>query len=492
MSRNNAPSIQLYFSGKDSPELVEFSFRDALGQTTTVTRGKDADRYAYEGTFQWTSAVKALTLLCIGTRLNNSFALSGRHGTPAASLDFAIAKRVRWLAEMFGVGGDGKLRILKLIKRVNSELRRPGALSISLNSPFHEADAIQIFLEEKSLSAAHELSSLFEKVEGLFNKNEQNSASKPAPDSIFTKELLSEMERETLRQLSHLPRCSALSLKQRPSFLKKSKIWNKAVAEVVAELEAHALPHQSNFPTLDESLQKQLTSLDSLRTRTPPSALGGLVIFTHLERKMGMNITFSFDAISSTDRWKRRNDADAIVLSWRGASQASDDLRENFEAVSLLPQTRFDLIGDSGGDVLVAPEPGGYPLELYDTLLSQGILAADSKPEPASILEIVHFTGENSHAGIVAFPYSEILSKRKNLPIHSNTDLPLTMGDYILFISRSWGSFEERNLLFLAIRHAWHALLNDRRKAAETTALLLGNKDFLQSLRTTAGLYQEY
>ncbi len=142
-------------------QLIETSFNhDLLGKPLHSIRGKVAGAYPDAGTFQWTKAVQALTLLIIRAKLENSQTLAGvkeetleRARTPelvgyrgsfAASLDAAMSKAPCWLVEMFGSDSRGICLVERLLTRTNSGLRRPGPLAISLNRKFLSIQEIQI------------------------------------------------------------------------------------------------------------------------------------------------------------------------------------------------------------------------------------------------------------------------------------------------------------------------------------------------------------
>ena len=139
-------SLKLYF---ESGQLTEVMFREnANGETRRTIRGKTGGAFRSAGSFQWTSAVKALGLLLAQTARNplNS-ALQGHAGSLAASLDYALSKQPVWIAEMFGCDQQGISFARRLILRTNPERKRPGPVVLAVNHVYLPAAQIEVFVD---------------------------------------------------------------------------------------------------------------------------------------------------------------------------------------------------------------------------------------------------------------------------------------------------------------------------------------------------------
>ena len=132
-------------------EITGVVFQDGqASQPRTCVRGKTSGPCRSAGTFQWTSAVKALSLLAVKTRLNPQDALlRGEAHSLAASLDYAISKQPMWLNEMFGWDQKGISFCRRLILRTNPERMRPGPVTLGINQIYMTADAITIISDGK-------------------------------------------------------------------------------------------------------------------------------------------------------------------------------------------------------------------------------------------------------------------------------------------------------------------------------------------------------
>jgi hypothetical protein len=121
------------FEGHAGVELLSTTF--IRGAQIHSIRGKYSPN-STSGAFQWTRAVRALTVLICGTALNQngSFALKGESDSLASSLDYATSKSPQWLVNMFGCSHNGIPFAKLLIRRENPERKRGGHVAVHLNT----------------------------------------------------------------------------------------------------------------------------------------------------------------------------------------------------------------------------------------------------------------------------------------------------------------------------------------------------------------------
>ncbi len=133
--------IHLALYKGDSIELDEIEFlHPSQKESILSVRGKTTLGRHAEASFQWTSAIQALTVLMLKYAAGHTrFTLVGGTGSPAASVDFAISRQPRWVTEVFGVDKQGVSLLRRIVTRSNSNMKRPGPVAISLsNSPLNE------------------------------------------------------------------------------------------------------------------------------------------------------------------------------------------------------------------------------------------------------------------------------------------------------------------------------------------------------------------
>jgi len=142
-----------FASSDDQIQLEKTSFRLAGDLEYIAVRGKTAGAYKCTGSFQWTPAVKAVCVLFLQalTRRHGNHpsrpTISGRRGSPASSLDYAIEKEPQWLCDMFGLDESGKTNLRRLFLRTNPRGKRPGPVSISLNGSLLPTTDIKVLVD---------------------------------------------------------------------------------------------------------------------------------------------------------------------------------------------------------------------------------------------------------------------------------------------------------------------------------------------------------
>ena len=144
-------NLKLFF---EAGQLTEVLFREnAQAEVRRSIRGKTGGAFRSAGSFQWTSAVKALSLLLTQTAANPQTAnIQGLAGSLAASLDYALSKQPVWVAEMFGCDQQGISFARRMILRTNPERKRPGPVVLAVNQVYLPSIAIEVFVDGKLCS----------------------------------------------------------------------------------------------------------------------------------------------------------------------------------------------------------------------------------------------------------------------------------------------------------------------------------------------------
>jgi hypothetical protein len=151
--------VRLYLQSNELVGLEYFCGGDAPARYSV--RGKTAGAFKGAGSFQWTTAVRALSLSFLSAIENPlGIHLSGHAGSLAASLDYALSKQPIWLAEMFGVDTLGNCVARRFTYRTNSERKRPGPVSLSLNHSYLESAMIEVVVDGRQLVDVQEIAAL--------------------------------------------------------------------------------------------------------------------------------------------------------------------------------------------------------------------------------------------------------------------------------------------------------------------------------------------
>ena len=141
-----------FFRAEGSFQLVETRFNWGDGTTSCCIRGKTAGAFRGAGTFQWTSAVRAVATLFLRSVLSEtvqglSWYITGGKNSAAASLDYAISKGPCWLSDMFGLCPSGQPIARRLFLITNSNRKRPGPVSIAVNKAALSSSQVVVFLD---------------------------------------------------------------------------------------------------------------------------------------------------------------------------------------------------------------------------------------------------------------------------------------------------------------------------------------------------------
>ncbi len=160
--------IVLWFTKyQEEVQLERTLYVDSFGAEFVAVRGKTPGAYKKAGSFQWTPAVKALTIIFL-TALKRNLKqiktllplLEGGRGSLASSLDYALSKQPELLFNMFGSDDQGNASLKKLLFRSNSGMRRAGSVGISLNEQLLDPQHIKIYVENKLITDSEELGHL--------------------------------------------------------------------------------------------------------------------------------------------------------------------------------------------------------------------------------------------------------------------------------------------------------------------------------------------
>ncbi len=153
--------LKLHFVGDEDPALFQTEYIVG-GRRIHAVRGKTSGAFAGQGSFHWSNAVRALSVLAIRTSMVAlghpcDPILVGEKGSFAASLDYAISKETHWLIDLFGLT-EGDLPLFRRVfKRTNSGRKRSGPVAVSFSKPFLQPGAISIRLNSHELVTIREL-----------------------------------------------------------------------------------------------------------------------------------------------------------------------------------------------------------------------------------------------------------------------------------------------------------------------------------------------
>lgn len=160
--------FKLHFVGDEEPSLFQTEFSHGSTRCLAV-RGKTGGAFAGQGSFHWSIAVRALSVLAIKTSMASlgiavDPIIVGEKGSLAASLDYAISKETHWLIDIFGHSDALVPNFRRVFKRTNSGRKRSGPVAVSFSKPFMEPGALIIRHNSREVVTAPELEALLVRI----------------------------------------------------------------------------------------------------------------------------------------------------------------------------------------------------------------------------------------------------------------------------------------------------------------------------------------
>lgn len=156
--------LNLWFAAESQIELIQSNFRSPLlHEEICAVRGKTSGAYSTQITFQWTSAVQALSALLLKAAARNKLnpglktpLLEGGKGSMASSLDASLYKQTAWL-DLFGASIKGDPLSRRILLRTNPGRRRSGPVMISLNHKLLPSGCIKVHVNSKHIAEGRAL-----------------------------------------------------------------------------------------------------------------------------------------------------------------------------------------------------------------------------------------------------------------------------------------------------------------------------------------------
>ena len=178
-----------FFRTKQGYELVHTKFTSFSGDPLQCVRGKTAGAFRGAGSFQWTSAVRAISALFLRHLISQQIPtvdnqISGGHSSLASSLDYALSKAPRWLCEMFGTYQNGQITAKRLFLTTNPNQKRPGPVIIAINEAAIAPGDVRVIVDGREVLDPKLLLSILDEVEAIDLESGQISAKECATTSL--------------------------------------------------------------------------------------------------------------------------------------------------------------------------------------------------------------------------------------------------------------------------------------------------------------------
>ena len=524
--------------GQNSYQLNKVVYQSPLSpKPRTSIRSREVINQKDTYSFNWTASVRALCIFLVRTKISSfdghtEYAnLAGLTSSPAASLDYALARMSNWIVDMFGADKNGAPIARKLIKRINPERKRPGPVILYWNNTVLPSDRICISVDGQQVSELQDLLELESILNQLwtsntsivtksssYRSNEESVAKLPtAPypfniTSVLThfsaflkqeiRESLSDLTifstEKTAQQVQHITShpeflsCGVENLKR------ISKLNNAGIARDRLGLMPHKQSEEARF------------ALNGIRIFVPGVCVGTLALLYYLKnfKKYDIDIVYQFAHSNEllehlrSDKLHRTRDF-AVLGIGQTAHLMGSSLSHNFELISFMPKISFHVLSKSGegaspsdlntGDYLFMSNSPSSSQFYFRDLVRRNLIV--EKNISVHYMEPDQITAALANADrdlrtLLWFPHYHFNCMFNKCAIIDNPYGGINYKDNFLFCHKELGMRSPTAMaLDSAIRDAWLSLRLEPHLLDSIIQLLIMDVDFLRYIARVSGLY---
>lgn len=491
--------LHLYFTKGPAYELYRLRFRNAQGSEVTAVRGKSEGAHRGAASFQWTAAVRALSLLAVQSRLLGATdgALSGGRGSPAAALDYALGKPPRWLQELFG---DQEKRIGRYFLRSNPELKQPGPVTVRFSERLIDQSAITIEVQGSGIDEHGDLSRLRDSLSGM----EDGGDDLPTEEVALQRYLMRVVSEETLTSLSRVRFTSPGWCRDQLGALAGDTLFRRitrAPREVV----------QSLFPpngsaerfAIRRELRLERALPNGLRVLSPSCQPGLISLAIFLRDFAGVPLDvdpYHLYGVELVERVLRENGSSVPTIISTGLGPSTpllNDPRHGYKPIMLGPALSHRIV--SAGSAAQAPIAELHMVSEQTTSAMFSLANFQRSGAVTKRHELRHTepdevmrhlaAGESLHA-LLWFPHNRFFPD-----FMGGTGMLAQRDEPYVDVTMIFGNEAiTSNPLLLAsvtaaIRHAWFALLESPPTISAIAAKIVHDADFYTYLKRALGLH---
>lgn len=522
----------LYLSNPASPELNRTCFEHPLlEEKLYCVRGKTEGAHKGCSSFQWTAAVKAMTVFFLRAKLraqtvadSPSALLEGEGGSPAASLDYALGKVPLWIYDMFGSDSKGTPLAQRFIARTNPEQKRKGPVGLSLNTGVLPCEKIHILCEDQEIKNTETLRAFSERIESSFDapslkyEDSSGSGALEAPDhrspsitdlrevlpELLKDEIVSRLRDTDIFQRENLLRHLSKLVKN-PRFSELSGNCEQLVSAVDLELATtERLGINEEAPDLSVLFDRD----KPLRAAVSVSQISAIAVLMYLRDIKGYPLELNFRFPHSLRLVEKLIDgsgdkiADICVLAQGPAAALFGSRCEHYSPLMMMPKQSYRVVGSEPGHTsgplayegiyLILTEKYSNALFYLDALKEAGHLKDNVEVrhmEPDEATQALKDSGEKLRS-IVGFPYYHFNELFSNFRLVGEADESLSFRNSFLFMHNSLYQDKAKvRLLDIAIRDAWLSLREGGEALDQVLKNFLEDQEYLTLTKRFAGLY---
>ncbi len=518
--------FKLWFSANGTEELLRTELMGSLsGERLVSVRGKTAGAHGSRvGSFQWTPAVQALSVLlleAVAEQESEYSGISGHGGSLAASLDYALGKPPVWLLEMFGSGVNGEAFAKRLFRRSNPERKRPGPVVVSLNRSLWGKSSIEIYLGERRVAEGGELLALAQAIQSRSGLTENIGASAAAlaagersEDRQFSQVLKQSFFREISDSVLGTDVFSSQGLKRvrsridgQLSVAEDRRFPNQAFSDSLEQ----GLLSSERLGALPPDLERCLRNWGRFTVAIPAGMAGGAAIFAHLRDNLSLPLEMDYHYQYAIEIMHKMLDARFVeppefcALGLAPAASVLNSSRPTgYRPLMLLPTMSHRVVAPKSQSLRTASSAraaGTYLMLRDDFSTSQiyfeQLVRVDQiqrrrinvqHSEPHEIAK-VFAAGDEDRRGILFFPYYDINRELNRCEFLDDLQGDLHHTQSVIFAhERVFADPGFVKAFCLAVRDSWLSLREDVSARQRTVESLMQDKRFLRVIRRFSGL----
>ncbi|MFN8391210.1 MAG: hypothetical protein U0136_13040 [Bdellovibrionota bacterium] len=513
--------IEIWLTRGERPELlrVRVSTGSSAASHESV-RGQFAFGLA-ASTFSWTSAVHALALLLVRSAFsqeNSGVAngLSGERGSPATTLDYALAKQSSWIRDICGPGSRGLPLLREILLISNSHSKRPGPVEVRLKPTVD----VVVFVEDVHVGG-NALGSLAERLriswQPYGTKRRSTSASEaqqperatPSFEKVYGDLLRSELKLSLESvNIANRSACSS-QLKQLMndrSFRRVAGSGEMTLAEDACSL----APSARCGVVPDDHIRRLLNRVDPLRVAIGVCNAGPLSLFSYLQyrRSLPFQVDASFaHALEIGNRIVQHDsvlDHDLVaVASAPAATLFANRRKHEYVPLMFLPPNSQEVVRKKrkkteassrvvGGLVSLLHENPSTVLFYFERLRERSFFRHGRfrfvQHEPWESFDALQ-SDDPELLSVLFFPFGRLNVVYNQCEQLQGPEFAGGKSEVILFVKRN--HLSNRSLIqgiCAAVRSAWLALLEDPQERELAVSVVSENPIYMRSLRRFAGI----
>lgn len=531
--------FELYFSSCDSIHLVKTVFKVQEGQVPLVcTRGKEAFRSSFHGSFQWTSVVKSVCELFLRAHLHRlSFKSEGDvpqiSGSQVNKLYQVLRKRPGWMKEMFGLQPNKRLVLESILDLLP-------ASQICRISPgwYSGIERIAVYLDSQLVENPAEIGRILTAISSssagsrLKDERRRQAARKEvaAGPTVSASPATSASDFEWFRSI----------LKQEIiSMLRCTDIFGmRSLERYVSRIHTHPIisrliGSQSKLPGIIKEVHKDsafhfgliasrpdlvdiIRNGPPIRVEATLAQVGSIAIFIYLKEVLGCPIEVNFQSIHGVELANRiihnsfLRTPDLII---QGLSPAAMLVRQagpiGFSCMMLMPKSSYRIIypsanrpGLSGNERVGGVSKGDMYL-LLDDYSQSSVVVEEAAMEgfiERSKFSLHHIGPDDVIAEFASFPRNSFMvswfpnyylnNRVHNAQVFGHDSHLFGTKDTILFSHKERFSGNRGIAMEFLIRHAWLELKTDTRRIEHIVDVLLEDRAFLTYFLRVSGVHK--